>query len=81
MIEEIFKAAKRSAAFFGVCAAGIMLLAAAAEHLAGRACIRSEKINGNVYTIGKNANSKAVYVTNQPPVKIAKNVINRILGR
>lgn len=80
MIEEIFKAAKRTAAFFGMCAAGIMLLAAAVESMAGRACIRSEKINGNVYTAGKKANSKVVYITNQPPVKIAKNVIKRIFN-
>lgn len=80
MIEEIFKSAKRAAAFFGVFAAGVILLAAAVESLAGRAYIRSEKINGNVYTTGKNANSKVVCITNQPSVKIAKNVIKRILG-
>ncbi|MDE7278850.1 MAG: hypothetical protein K2N26_03900, partial [Oscillospiraceae bacterium] len=79
-IEEIFKAAKRTAAFIGVCAAGFLLLAAAVEFLAGRACIRSEKINGNVYTTGKNADSKVVYVTNQPPVKFAINVIKRIFN-
>lgn len=78
MIGEIFKAAKRTAAFFGVCAAGILLSASAVEALAGRACIRSEKISGNVYTIGKNADSKVVCITNRPPVKFAINVIKRI---
>ena len=80
MIEEIIRAAKRAAAFFGVCSAGILLSAAAVEALAGRARIRSEKFNGNVYTIGKNANSKVVYVTNQPPGKFAINVIKRIFN-
>jgi len=79
MIGKVLKAAGRAAVFGRLCTAGTLLVlsAAAVEVFAKRARIRSGKLVGDVYVIGKKSNPKAVCITNMSPVKSAINVIKR----
>lgn len=85
MLGKVLKAAGRAAVFrrlFRLRAAGtlgtlLILSAVAAEFFAKRGRIRSGKLCGDVYVIGKKSHPKAVCVTNISPVKSAINVIKR----
>lgn len=78
MIGKVLKAAGRAAVFGRLCTAGTLLvLSAAAAVFAKRARIRSGKLVGDVYVIGKKLNPKAVCITNTSPAKSAINVIKR----
>ncbi len=85
MLKKTLKAAGRAAVFrrlFRLRSAGMLgtllvLSAAAAELFTKRARMRSGKLRGDVYVIGKKSNPKAVCVTNISPVKSAINAIKR----
>lgn len=74
------KAVKRAAVILCLSAAGSLLSAAAEKLLSGRACIRSEKADGDVYIIGKKADPKAVCITNRSPVVLFQNAVKRVLN-
>lgn len=79
MLEKIFAAAGKAAAFVCVAIAAVMFPAAAAELFVKRGRVQSEKFNGDLYILGRKSNFKTVFVTNAAPVNFAKNVIKRHL--
>lgn len=80
MLEKIFAAAGKAAAFLCVVAAAAMLPAAAAELFVKRGRVQSEKFKGDLYILGRKSNSKIAFITNVTPVNFAKNVIKRHFG-
>ncbi|MDE7302946.1 MAG: hypothetical protein K2N60_06465 [Oscillospiraceae bacterium] len=80
MLEKIFAAAGKAAAFICIGIAAVMLPAAAAELFIKRGRVQSEKFNGDLYILGRKSNSKIAFITNVTPVNFAKNVIKRHLG-
>lgn len=87
MLKIFNGAAKLPILFLRLVSSALMIAAAvyaavsAAASLAGRAHIRDENIDGDVYVIGKKRSSKVVCVTNISPEKIAGNVIKRCFKR
>ncbi|MDE6598749.1 MAG: hypothetical protein K2K34_01545 [Oscillospiraceae bacterium] len=77
MLEKIFAAAGKAAAFLCIVAAAAMLPAAAAELFVKRGRVQSEKFGGDLYILGKKINPKTVFIINVTPVNFAKNVIKR----
>lgn len=77
MLGKILKAVGHAAFWGKMLTAGVLMVlsAASVEIFAKRAHLRSGKIDGNVYIIGKRSNPVAVCVTNVSPVKFAINVI------
>lgn len=77
MLEKIFSAAGKAAAFICVGIAAVTLPAAAAELFVKRGRVQSKKFSGDLYIFGRKTNPKTVFITNVTPANFAKNVIKR----
>lgn len=80
MLEKIFAAAVKAAAFLCAVTAAVMLPAAAAELFIKRGRVQGEKFNSDMYIFGRKSNPKTVFITNVTPVNFAKDVIKRHFG-
>lgn len=80
MLERITAAAGKAAVLFCAAAAAAALLAEATEILVRRGRVRSKEFSGDIYILKGKNHSKTVFVTNQTPENIVKNVIKSHFG-